>query len=182
MSSFLVKDILITPSLVVSKKITLAQLQDDVTALAEYYQKLCKYKKQQEWWNLQDKLAYGYQELASLSEVINALSTQLETAIQKFNKIANETNEAYCTIHQTLEIMSVERAKLSSWQHLSIWQVHHSSIPVMIKEKGKFVLTEKKVDFSKPEMKKDVPRLAEVAQQRRKALECWLEQQRKSKE
>jgi hypothetical protein len=174
MTTFLVKDTSITPPQVVSKEITLAQLNDDVNALAEYYEKLCEYKKQQEWRNLQDKVAYSFQELASLTEVINALSTQLETEIQKFHKIANETNKAYCAIHQAPEMMSVEKVKLS------IWQVHHSSIPVVIKEKGKFVLTEKKLDFSQPEMKKDVPRQAEVAQQRRKALESWLEQQRKS--
>ncbi|MBW4427782.1 MAG: hypothetical protein KME50_25910 [Nostoc desertorum CM1-VF14] len=180
MTTFLVKDTSITPPQVVSKQVTLAQLHNDVTALAEYYQKLCEYKKQQQWRNLQDKVVYGFQELASLSEVINALSTQLETEIQKFHKIASETNKAYCAIHQAPEMMNGEKVKLSSWQHLSIWQVHHSSIPVVIKEKGKFVLTEKKLDFSNPEMKKDVPRQAKVAQQRRKTLESWLEQQRKS--
>ena len=180
MTTFLVKNCSISQPIVVNRDDTLTQLQSDVADLFKYQEKLSELKKQQIWETLKNEMAEGIQELASLADSINALSNQLEAKMLKFNKIAIETNKAYRAIQSppNLKATGIEQLRFQGWKPLSIWQVHHSAVPAVVKERIGFVLTVRTVDLSEADTEGDAQRRAEAAEERRKAFEHWLAERR----
>ncbi len=166
----------------IDEYVDLTQLQDDVAALAKQQKDLAELQKEQLRQALKGEIAQGIQQLTSLADRINALGNQLEAEMLKFKKIASETNKAYCAIQEPLNLkaMAIEQPIIShGWRPLCIWQVHHSSVPTVVKQRAVFVLTAKIVDLFQSERERDVRRLAESARCRRKALENWLAEQQR---
>lgn len=166
---------------VVDREAVLAQLQDEVVELAKYEKKVAELQKQQTQEILQGQVAQGIQQLASLADSINALAIQLETEMLKFKETAIETNQAYRAIQQPTDLTAIgmEQPRLHCWKPFSIWQVHYSAVPAVVKERAKFVLTARIVDLFQAEREGDAHRRAETAQRRRKALERWLAERRR---
>lgn len=166
---------------VVDREAVLAQLQDDVAALVLREEKLAELQKQEVRQTLKGKVAQGIQQLNSLADIINTLATQLETEMLKFKQTAIETNCAYRAIQQPpdLKAMGMEQPNFHRWRPLSIWQVNYSSVPTVVKERGRFVLTARIVDLFQAEREKDAQRRAEAAQHSRKTFERWLSERRK---
>lgn len=164
----------------IDEYVDLAQLQDDVAALAKQQEKLAELQKEQLRQSLKSEIAQGIQQLTSLADRINALGNQLEAEMLKFKKIASETNKAYCAIQEppNLKVIAREQPILHGWKPLCIWQVHQSIVPTVVKQREVFFLTAKIVDLFQSERERDVQRLAEAAQRRRKALENWLTERR----
>lgn len=100
----------------------------------------------------------------------------------KFKKIAIETNRAYRAIQQSLDLKAMDMeqpTKLHHWRPLSIWQVHDSVVPAVVKQRAGFVLTARIVDLFQAQREGDAQRLAEAAQHRRKIFERWLAERRR---
>ncbi|MEG4633287.1 hypothetical protein QUB56_27525 [Microcoleus sp. AR_TQ3_B6] len=164
----------------IDEYVDLAQLQNDVAALAQQQEKLAELQKEQVRQSLKSEITQGIQQLTSLAERINDLGNQLEAEMLQFKKIASETNKAYCAIQEppNLKVRGREQPILHGWRPLSIWQVHQSIVPTVVKQRAVFVLTAKIVDLFQSDRERDVQRLAESAQRRRKALENWLAERR----
>lgn len=62
----------------VAWKVTLAQLQNELSEVAEREKNLAELQKQQNQESLQSQLTQGVQQLATLADCINALANQLE--------------------------------------------------------------------------------------------------------
>lgn len=121
----------------------------------------------------------GMDNLQAQAEHINGLSAQLEAEILKFKKMAKKVNRDYHAIQDTSP-----EAKLNSPQNYpqsdrtrpaNIWAIRSCAIPIVIKQGNRLILTTKQVlqvaeDSAEQRVKK--------AQQRRTALECWLEAKR----
>lgn len=60
-------------------------------------------------------------------------------------------------------------SELYHWRPLNIWEVHHCSIPTVLRRGVQFVLTAKIVNMFKGEGKVNAQRRAETAQKRRQA-------------
>ena len=165
----------------IDKYAGLTQLQSDVTALAKQQEKLAELEKQQLRKTLKGEVAQGIHQLTFIAERINALGNQLEAEMLNFKKVASETNKDYCAIQQppNLKVMGMEQPTLHCWSPLCTWQVHHSSVPTVVKQRAVFVLTAKIADLFQAERERDVQRLAEAAQRRRKAFESWLAERRR---
>jgi len=164
----------------IDEYVDLTQLQDDVAALVKQQEKLAELQKEQLRQSLKSEIAQGIQQLTSLAERINTLGNQLEAEMLQFKKIATETNKAYCAIQEPpkLKVMARKQPILYGWRPLCIWQVHQSIVPTVVKQRAVFILTAKMVDLFQSERERDVQRLAEAAQRRRKALENWLAERR----
>ncbi|MBD1930349.1 MULTISPECIES: hypothetical protein [Cyanophyceae] len=180
MTIFVVKNYPIPQHTVVSIDETLAQLQSDVADLFKYQEKLSELKKKQIQENLKIEVAEGIQELASLADSINTLSSQLEAKMLNFKRVAIETNKAYRAIHldANLKATGIEQPGFQGWKPLSIWQLHHSAVPAVVEGKMGFILTARTVNLSEVNTERDAQRRAEAAEERRKAFEHWLAERR----
>ena len=157
---------------------TTVELQAEVAKLEKYQKELLEQKLLIEQQVLQDKVKHGVQELEALAEHINALAGQLEAEMLKFKEIAADVNRSYHEIQQPQPPKN--KSEQNNFRPLNIWEVHCSSVPVVIRRGAKFILTEKIINLFKAESQIDATKQAETAQKRRKALEHWLIRQQKN--
>lgn len=141
---------------IVSSNAALIALKQDVAKLeksiGEQKQKLQEAKQQQ----LKEKI----QHLQESAERINTIAAQLAAEMSKFQEMAQQINRDCCAIYSS-----------------NIWEIQNITIPIIMKRGFQFVLTTIKVE--KPESKEeDAAKRAARAQQRREALERWLEARR----
>lgn len=183
MTPFLTEsDTIISQPIVTNEEAALAQLQIDVeelaNSLAKRQTKLAERQKQQGWEVLKSEFERGIRQLLVLTDSINFLATQLETQMLDFKKVASETNKAYQNIQQSSDLKDMEQLKLREWKTHSLWQVHSSSVPTVLKGKTGFILTMRIVDLFQREREEDISILTKTAQRRREAFECWLAERR----
>jgi hypothetical protein len=147
--------------------------------LENHEKNLVEEKRKQEQESLQHKVEQDVQQLEAIAAHINALATQLEAEMFKFKEIAVEVNRCYHVIQQSpdFKVMRWNESELYHWRPLNIWEVHHCSIPTVLRRGVQFVLTAKIVNLFKAEGKVNAQRRAETAQKRRQALERWLAEQ-----
>jgi len=164
---------------VTSLDTAIAQLQTEIAELENHEKSLVEEKRKQEQKSLQHKVEQDVQQLEAIAAHINALATQLEAEMFKFKEIAVEVNRCYHVIQQPpdFKLMGWNESKLHHWRPLNIWEVHHCSIPTVLRRGVQFVLTAKIVNLFKAEGKVNAQRRAETAQKRRQALERWLAEQ-----
>ena len=164
---------------VTSLDTAIAQLQTEVAELENHDNNLVEKKRKQGQESLQHKVEQGVQQLEALAAHINALVSQLEAEMFKFKETTVEVNRCYHVIQQSpnFKVMGWNESKLHHWRPLNVWEVHHCSIPTVLRRGVQFVLTAKMVNLFKGEGKVNVPRRAEMAQKRRQALERWLAEQ-----
>ena len=132
---------------------------------------LVEKKRKQEQESLQQKIEEGVQQLEALAAHINALVTQLEAEMFKLKKFTVEVNRCYHLIQQSpnFKVMGWNESELYHWRPLNIWEVHHCSIPTVLRHGVQFVLTAKIVNLFKGEGKINAQRRAETAQKRSQA-------------
>jgi hypothetical protein len=157
----------------------IAQLELEVTELEQYGQELLANKQQQQQEILEETVTQGIQELEILANKINTLASQLEAEMSNFKEIAVEVNRSYQTLQQLSDsqLMEWNESTLRHSRPLNIWEVHNTSIPIIVKRGKKFILTTKIVNLFQSEVEIDVKSKERTAQKRRSALEAWLVQQ-----
>lgn len=139
-----------------SNTAALINLKQDVVRL----EKSILQQKQQLQEAKQQQLKEKIQHLQESAERINALAAQLAAEINKFQEKAQQINRDCRAIYSP-----------------PVWQNQNITIPIIMKRGCQFVLTTIKVE--KPENKEeDAAKRAARAQQRREALERWLEARR----
>ncbi|MBD2445602.1 hypothetical protein H6G76_00250 [Nostoc sp. FACHB-152] len=155
----------------------IAQLESEVDALEKYAQDLLVQKQQEH--TSQEKVIQGIQELETLAHKINALAIQIEAEMLNFTKVAVEVNRCYHILQQHSNAQDIEwnESTLRHPRPLNIWEVHNSSIPIVIKRGTKFILTAKVVNLFPSEQAVDAKTKAIIAQKRRNSLENWLAKQ-----
>lgn len=74
-----------------------------------------------------------------------------------FKNIALETNRVYHAVQQPvdLEIMEWNELKCDRCKTSSICQIHFSSVPTVVNQRGKFILTARIVDLFQVEKQVD---------------------------
>jgi hypothetical protein len=164
----------LSQKLIVPCQTKLKQLQNDVASLAEHEERLSEIQNQQLIQILQNNIELGIKQLDLQAERINSLALKLEAEMLNFEKLVTEINPA---LRQLRDLNKKSRKqRILSWTSpLSIWQIHSSIVPIVIKQRGVFILATKTVDF----FQKDCQRRAELAQRRRQKFENWLLQQRR---
>jgi seryl-tRNA synthetase len=140
---------------VTSLDTAIAQLQREVAELENHGKNLVEQKRKQEQESLQHKVEQDVQQLEAIAAHINALATQLEGEMFKFKEIAVEVNRCYHVIQQPpdFNVMGGNESNLHHWRPLNIWEVHHCSIPTVLRRGVQFVLTAKIVNLFKAEGK-----------------------------
>ena len=115
-------------------------------------------------------LAKQQEKLAELQkqQLRQTLNCEVAQGIQQLTFLADRINA-----------LGKKQPILHCWRPLCIWQVHHSSVPAVVKQRAVFVLTAKIVDLFQSERERDFQRLAEAPQRRRKAFESWLAERRR---
>jgi hypothetical protein len=164
----------LSQKLIVPFQTRLKQLQNDIASLAEHEERLSEIQNQQLIQILQKKVELGIEQLDLQAEHINSLALQLEVEMLNFQKIVAAINPALRQLRY-LNNKSRKQPILSWTPPLSIWQIHSSIVPIVVKQRGVFILAAKTVDF----FQKDCQRRAELAQRRRQKFENWLLQQRR---
>lgn len=140
-----------------SNAAALINLKQDVVRL----EKSILQQKQQLQEAKQQQLKEKIQHLQESAERINALAAQLAAEINKFQEKAQQINRDCRAIYSSS----------------NVWENQNITIPIIMKRGFQFVLTTIKVE--KPENKEeDAAKRAARAQQRREALERWLEARR----
>ncbi|WP_354635000.1 hypothetical protein [Planktothricoides raciborskii] len=124
---------------------------------------------------LEEKLKQGMDFLQEQSQKINDLSAQLEAEILKFQSLAREVNQDYHALQNYQHQSKESSSQLERIRPANIWEIRSSLIPRVVKQGNQFILTTKPVE----EVAADNPEnRVKKAQQRQKALECWLEAKR----
>jgi len=156
---------------VTSLDTAIAQLQTEIAEVENHEKSLVEEKRKQEQKSLQHKVGQDVQQLEAIAAHINALATQLEAEMFKFKEIAVEVNRCYYVIQQPpdFNVMGGNESNLHHWRPLNIWEVHHCSIPTVLRRGVQFVLTAKIVNLFKAEGEVNAQRRAETAQKRRQA-------------
>lgn len=157
----------------------IAQLELEVAALEKYGQEILAQKQQQQQEIFQDKVTQGIQKLDILAHKINTLAMQIEAEMLIFKEVAVEVNCCSHILQQLSNSQGMEwnESTLRHSRPLNIWEVHNSSIPIVLKRGTKFLLTAKIVNLFQAEQTVDSNTKARAAQKRRNALEAWLAKQ-----
>jgi hypothetical protein len=145
--------------------------------LANYVKSQASYKRQQKQAALQSQIEWGARQLESLAECINARATQLEAEMIQFGTIACEVNRAYRAIQHFPNLEAKKEDGVDREfrkQFLTIWQVHSSAVPTVIKCGTKFVLTSKPVDLLPNTTATATKKRFATAQHRRQVFSNWL--------
>jgi hypothetical protein len=124
---------------------------------------------------LEDKFKQGLDSLQRQSETINHLSAQLEAEILKFKTLAREVNQDYHALQNYQHKSKESSSQLYRSRPANIWEIRSCVIPSVVKQGNQFILTTKPVGEVAAENPEN---LVKKAQQRQKALECWLEAKR----
>ncbi|RUR72497.1 hypothetical protein ACF3DV_02365 [Chlorogloeopsis fritschii PCC 9212] len=142
-------------SAILARHQELDNLQLEITFLCSHMQQLAELKQQQMQENLKLELTQRIEQLEALSDIINALSYQLEIELNNFKEIAVETNKLYQKMQDNSEFrtMELESSKTYRLSPRSIWQVHYSCVPQIMKKIDCFILTHKNIDLFKQDDK-----------------------------
>ncbi|MEJ1932933.1 hypothetical protein WDZ92_22220 [Nostoc sp. NIES-2111] len=156
----------------------IAQLESEVTELEKYGQELLAHKQQQQQEILQETVTQGIEELEILANKINTLASQLEAEMSNFKEIAVKVNRSYQDLQllPNSQLMEWNESTLRQSRPLNIWEVHDTSIPIVVKRGKKFILTTKIVNLFPAEAIDDKTK-ARAAQKCRSSLEAWLVKQ-----
>ncbi|WP_017714995.1 hypothetical protein [Kamptonema formosum] len=152
----------------------LTALQEDVVKLEQSVAQL----KQQKQQALKQRVSEGMQYLGAQADRINALADQLEAEILKFQEMAEQVNRDLCH-RETAEsqLISGSESQQYTGKPAPLCEVSDCAVPAVVRNGFKFVLAARKVEkFGVTE--EDAAQRAAKAQQRREALERWLESRR----
>ena len=161
---------------VVSIENNLMQLKQEITQL-----EISVSQATQERLETQEmRFERGMNNLQSQAEHINDLAALLEKEMLKFKTMARKVNQDYHAIQDSHSQVERNFSNYTSSQpyrtrRTNVWEIRSSAIPTVVKQGHQFILTSKQV----LEVAEDNPEnRAKKAQQRQKALECWLEAKR----
>ncbi|MEG4086346.1 hypothetical protein [Microcoleus sp. POL10_C6] len=152
----------------------LKALQEDVVRLEKSIVQLKQLKQEAQKQHLKERM----QHLEEQAERINALAELLATEMVKFQEMAQQVNRDCHVIHSPEnQGISLSVAQQNSTRSDRVWEVQDITVPTVVKRGFQFVLTPIKVEKPRSE-EADATQRAAKAQQRRKALEGWLEARR----
>ncbi len=159
----------------VSSDATLIALQEDVVRL----EKSIVQRKQHQQETQQQQLTDRMQNLHEQADRINALAAQLAAEMVKFQEMAQQVNRDCRALHspEKKPEIPLSAAKKHAIQSAPVWEIQSIAIPTIVKRDFQFVLTAIKVEKPGSE-EEDAAQRAAKAQQRREALERWLEARR----
>jgi len=162
------------PPTVVSSDAALRALQEDVVRLEKTIVQLKQHKQEAQKQQVKERM----QHLQEQAERINALAELLATEMVKFQEMAQQVNRDCHAIHSPENKgISLSATQQNSTRSDRVWEVQDIAVPTVVKRGFQFVLTPIKVEKPRSE-EADAAQRAAKAQQRRKALEGWLEARR----
>lgn len=124
----------------------LTELQVDINELDREWQVSVNDKQKQEVNFLNDRYEKGIQKMLVIVGQINEIACELESLILKFKEIAVEVNKTYHLIQQSQD-KSKQQSHRYRLRPSNIWEIHHSSIPTIIRRGAKFILSAKTIDM-----------------------------------
>ncbi len=131
----------------ISNKLT--QLEEDIKKMNQKCHELLKEKQNQQEKMLTKQVQNGIELLEVISKQINTLSAELEAEITKFQEIAVEVNRDYHLLQRlsNSEPIVLNQSKRYRCRPLNIWEIHNSTIPIVVKHGNKFILTKRNINL-----------------------------------
>lgn len=132
---------------------TLSQLQIDLVALETHLQYSIEKSSNQEKIHLNYQIETGVQRLIDIAGKINNLSSDIEALMLHFKDIALDINHKYHLMQQSQNLLTNQgdTPKLHRQRPLNIWEIHSSTLPDVVRQGAKFILTSRIVDLFKSE-------------------------------
>lgn len=174
MTQSLVKDSEIVQSVVLAEYDQLETLETKVAFLGCYKKQLAELKQQEIQKKLKAELSEKLAQLESLSDKINGLSTQIELELNNFKEIAVETNKLYQAIQDNSKLEE-EKSQGYRLSPGSIWHVHDSSVPHVVKQEGNLIIKQRPIDLFKQDKEKECH---QRIKNHKRAFLTWLESMR----
>lgn len=163
------------PPAKVSVTAAFTALQEDVVKLEKSIVQLTQHKQEDRKQQKERKM----QRLEEQADRINVLAEQLAAEMSNFQEMAQHVNSNCSNLNPVdLAENSGSATQDASTEPVSGWEIQEISVPTIVKRDSQFVLMAIAVEKPKTE-EEDAARRTAKAQQRREALESWLEAQRK---
>lgn len=120
------------------------QLRDDLNSLEMHLMQLKRQKQQEK--SLKFRAEQEMHKLEEQSARINLLGYWLEMEILKFSRAVRQVEQSRGAVQQITEKQDKLIAS-HQYQALSIWDIHCSTMPILVKQQSRFLLTCRSMDL-----------------------------------